>query len=597
MASVFYLDVDDEITSAAARIRASEDPRVGLVVPAGSRIATSRINFRLLAREAVERNRALSIVSPDPAARALAASAGLPVYATVGEYEADQDDQLAGPLPPATTPPAESPKTGRGAGRKVVAGATVAGAAGAAAGAAPGSIAAKGAGSGPSPVDPRIGARSGAASAPATRPTGRSSRSAVPLVATCLALAAILVVLGLVGAFVLPSATITITPKLEAVGPLQLTVRADPTATSPDPVAGVVPAIQLSKDFASVSTFNATGKKTSTTPATGSVTFTSVNTVGSTTFAAGSIVSTTDGKQFALTDDLTLPRAKFGHQAPSGSVGVKAVKGGTGGNVAAGTINQVPSDKPSYLYSVTNPAATSGGTTTSTVIVQKADTDAAVASLTKAVKQQYTAWLLAPDALPPGSTAFPKTGTLSAVAADTDPATLIGVVEPNFELTMTATGTVTAVDESTLTTLAVGRIQTEVPAQFSLVPGSEKAVIGPAQADGQTAVFPVTVTASQVRHLDPDTLRQMVEGKSVDEAHAILAEFGTVDIQTWPGFVSSIPSLSWRLTLTVDSGSVTPSAGPSSYPTVPASVEPTSAPSNPSSAPSSSGASAGSAAP
>src|ERR1019366_9097804 len=89
MANVFYLDVDDEITSAAARIRASQDPRVGLVVPPGSRIATSRSNFRLLAREALERNRTLSIVSTDPAARALAASAGLPVYATVAECEAD----------------------------------------------------------------------------------------------------------------------------------------------------------------------------------------------------------------------------------------------------------------------------------------------------------------------------------------------------------------------------------------------------------------------------------------------------------------------------------------------------------------------------
>src|SRR5450432_3843497 len=98
MANVYYLDVDDEITSAAARIRASQDPRVGLVVPPGSRIATSRINFRLLAREALERNRALSIVSTDPAARALAASAGLPVYATVGEFDADQGVQAGGPL-------------------------------------------------------------------------------------------------------------------------------------------------------------------------------------------------------------------------------------------------------------------------------------------------------------------------------------------------------------------------------------------------------------------------------------------------------------------------------------------------------------------
>src|SRR6476659_8373548 len=85
---IVYLDVDDEITSAASRIRTSPGTKVALVVPYGSRIATSRMNFRLLSREALVSNRRLSIVSGDAAARSLAASAGLPVFATVPEYEA-----------------------------------------------------------------------------------------------------------------------------------------------------------------------------------------------------------------------------------------------------------------------------------------------------------------------------------------------------------------------------------------------------------------------------------------------------------------------------------------------------------------------------
>ena len=87
MATIVYLDAEDEITSAAARIRAAADSRVGLVLPFGSRVATSRINFRLLAREAMSHGRRLDIVAPDASARALAASAGLPVFASVGEYE------------------------------------------------------------------------------------------------------------------------------------------------------------------------------------------------------------------------------------------------------------------------------------------------------------------------------------------------------------------------------------------------------------------------------------------------------------------------------------------------------------------------------
>src|SRR6266550_4024254 len=89
MASIIYLDIGDEITSAAARIRAAEAVRIALVLPAGSHLATSRINFRLLAREAQGRSRQLMIVSPDASARALAASAGLPVFASVREMEAE----------------------------------------------------------------------------------------------------------------------------------------------------------------------------------------------------------------------------------------------------------------------------------------------------------------------------------------------------------------------------------------------------------------------------------------------------------------------------------------------------------------------------
>ena len=78
--AIFYLDIDDEITSAAARIRGTRDLAVVLVLPAGSRIATSRINFRLLAREAQQRSRRLAILAPEASTRALAAAAGLPVF-------------------------------------------------------------------------------------------------------------------------------------------------------------------------------------------------------------------------------------------------------------------------------------------------------------------------------------------------------------------------------------------------------------------------------------------------------------------------------------------------------------------------------------
>ena len=60
---VLYLDIDDEITTAAARVRGAEGTRVAMVLPNGSRVATSRINFRLLARDATLNGKRLSIVA------------------------------------------------------------------------------------------------------------------------------------------------------------------------------------------------------------------------------------------------------------------------------------------------------------------------------------------------------------------------------------------------------------------------------------------------------------------------------------------------------------------------------------------------------
>src|SRR5919109_1095271 len=88
---ILYLDIDDEITTAAARVRAAEGTRVAMVLPYGSRVATSRINFRLLARDATLNGKRLSIVAGDGATRALAASAGLPIFANVAEYESAND--------------------------------------------------------------------------------------------------------------------------------------------------------------------------------------------------------------------------------------------------------------------------------------------------------------------------------------------------------------------------------------------------------------------------------------------------------------------------------------------------------------------------
>ena len=226
-------------------------------------MATSRINFRLLARDALTHEKRLSIVAGDPATRALAASAGLPVFA-YGRRVRDV----------ARRPRGRAIETGGWAGAAAAAAAAamtaaaaehdeapgcgtlglVAPAAAAAAAAAAATCARRRCRSGADAVRARR-ARSGrrsharprrprrAAAATSGRPAPRrlrpravrgawrSIRTPWLIGGGILALA---LLVGAVGAYLLlPSATIVVTPRPEPVGPIQITVVADPTSHRP----------------------------------------------------------------------------------------------------------------------------------------------------------------------------------------------------------------------------------------------------------------------------------------------------------------------------------------------------------------------------
>ena len=104
-----------------------------------------------------------------------------------------------------------------------------------------------------------------------------------------------------------------------------------------------------------------------------------------------------------------------------------------------------------------------------------------------------------------------------------------------------------------------------VPADHTLQDGSVTATHDNGQADGELIDFRVTANGAAIPVLDEAALRDSIKGKSVDEARQILGRYGSVTIDTWPGFVSSIPSLDFRLDLTVNgaNGAPSPSPGPS----------------------------------
>jgi hypothetical protein len=545
--AIVYLDVDDEITSAAARLRRLDTERVVLVLPYGSRIATSRINFRLLAREATARGKRLEIVAADASARALAGTAGLPVHASVAAFESGGADTAAG-----------SPGAGGGS---------------------PGG---EGGGSAEYPVARVVPAPSTdltetrvLATPRAGEPVPRVGRARPPVRART-AIGAALVLAAVVGAgalaaiLYLPSATIVLTPASEAIGPLALTVEARTDVASPDPSSLVVPAREFTFDLEATQTFTTTGVKVTETKATGNVTFTNCNTAfnGDVTIPEGSRVATKSGIGFLTIAPLTVKRATI-KSCRTGSVAVEAEEAGPASNVGADTIVRVPPADYGGPIFVTNDKPTSGGSRQETPQVSQEDVDAALATLTQALRDDLDARVAEPTGVPEGTTLLDATARVGETTPSVDPSTLVGQEVGSFELGATATGTVVGVDSSPVEALAAARLASRVQPGWQLVDGSTSIEVGRPIVSGDTITFDATASARRVRVVDREALLAQIRGLGLPAARALLEAYGEVDIQLWPGWVTTIPGDTGRISLTITGPSPVPGPSPTPGPASP----------------------------
>jgi hypothetical protein len=553
--AIIYLDPDDEITSAAARIRAAEPAQIAIVLPPGSRIGTSRMNFRLLAREAEGRNRRLAVVVADPSGRALAAAAGIDVFASVSELEA----AVAAGWPALPTPGA-----GRGSG-----GGEGGGRVGPTTGGGPGS------GTTPEPGqppgEPPVRARSAAAEVRLPAPRGSSRRRT--LVAG-LILAGV-VLLGLAAALLVPAVEVVVTPATSAVGPLVVEVTVDPAATAPDPVAGVVPATTVTVPLEADGVFPATGRRVVETKARGRVTFDSINTVGPVYVPAGTRLATLDGVVFATAAAVTVPAATVsGDHIDHGTaqVDVVAIQAGSQGNVAAGAITQVPDFLRTLRVAVRNDSPTAGGSHEEFPLVTQADVAAAEKALGAKLSAVLQARLADPTTAPSGLLLVPDTATIAPPTPSVDPTGLVGRQVDQFTLGLRAVASVLAYDPAAVRHLAEQRLAAAVPPGFTLLAGSAVVEVDRPRLEGGKLRIAATVRGAAVPPLDPAALAASIRGRSVDEARALLARRGSVTLSVVPDWLPVV--VPWaRISVRV----VEPSAAPSTAP-VPLSSPPASAP-------------------
>ncbi|MDQ6793513.1 MAG: baseplate J/gp47 family protein, partial [Chloroflexota bacterium] len=428
----------------------------------------------------------------------------------------------------------------------------------------------------PRDLPPPAGRGAGAATFETS--SGRSrGRMVGAIVAAVIAVA--LVVGGVAAYLLLPSATITVTPRAEQLGPVSLTVRADPAVTSPDPAGGAVPADRLTFDLAANDTFTVKGKRIVETKATGTVTFRSYNTAASNTIPAGSVVSTEGGIGFRTQVTVRLGRARV--ILPSGivpsyaSVAIEALKPGTVGNVPANAITVVPKGEDPLVTSVRNVDATAGGTHQEIPRIEQADVEAATAQLTTRLGEDFQAMLADPGRSPAGSTVYTQTATMADPIYSVDLAALVGQEVATFELGATSTGGVTAVDRTAVAALATEVLRGRVAADHRLVDGSIDVRTDAPTVSGEVVMFPVTARAQQVVVLDAKALAAKVKGRPIFQARSILEPYGDVQIGVWPDWVTSIPTIDGRIELRVgSSGSPSPSSSSSPLPSPSSSTVP-----------------------
>ncbi len=300
---VIQLDKHDDLISIRDKMSWSKSGRILLVFPRRDRLLKRRLDLLLLQRHALKLGAQLAIVARSEALREHAQNLGIPVFRAVSRAQrhAWQKSLAAEPFQSQTS--LESLRKLRG---EIV-------------------------------------------------PTEAPWRSLlwVRLLFFSTAVLAVLVLLVLL----FPSATIKVSPQTQ-VQSLSINVNASLETTSVN-LAGYIPAHLASTVLQRMKTTYVSGSVPAPDKAaSGSVTFRNL-TDGTVGIPAGTVVRTNVSSpvRFATSEDAVLP----GPAGETLEVPVKAVEGGTAGNLAADTLMVIEGDLGAGL-AVTNPEPTSGGT-------------------------------------------------------------------------------------------------------------------------------------------------------------------------------------------------------------------------------------------
>ncbi len=361
-----------------------------------------------------------------------------------------------------------------------------------------------------------------------------------------------LFLLALLGGFVLvvlPAATVTVVPgQSEATATVELT--ADPSVTVPDLETGLIPARAVETFVEVTGSIATTGREQrASDPAVGTVVFTNLGNQP-VKIPANTIVSTSTGEriEFRTTEPADLP-------GPAGnrvSVPIEAVEPGIQGNVRANTITTV-GGALRFQVRVTNPNATSGGTSSLVPVVKQVDKD----NLLDAVYAQAQAQ--AHDKLLPELTEgewLPDASVQTYIIAQffdhfND--------EPAEELSLTLRVLIQgiAIDQESAQEAAFHALEDAVPQRAKLVADSIVYLVDPDMTvAGSTVQLKVTAKGNYVIPIDAREMRSAIAGLTPEEATSLLQrEWILADVPQYyldPPWKKTLPSIPTRIQIRVE---------------------------------------------
>ena len=534
-ATLLYLEPDEEITSVVRRVREAEVGRVVLVAPGRAKATSSATALRLLARVAGDEGREVAVVG-DALTRSLAAEAELTAFGSVDDA---RGARAAEPLPPQRAaihvlrgeeptaahrlPPAPATApvpSGRGDDTRVV----------------------------PLPPPPARRVRS--------RPLARRRR---PLAAAGVAVVAISLVIVLAGAAaILPGVTVAIQPATEPVGPRTYELRFED------------PAIASGIENATVEG-TATGTYPIQVAASGAATFRNFNIVAVEVPAGAQVSASSNGSAFITTASVVVPGGTLTDEGTiaggEAAAPISAVAIGPAGNVPAEAIDTIDSNRVrnslrgfanNTARLVINHEATAGGVDDTGPEITQQDVDAARASVREQLITAVAHRLESTTGITVDEPAEPQIEVPDDLVGRRD--------EETFSVTGTLSYDRAAIDPSEVDPAARQALAEDgaaVPAGHELLAESVAVTPGAARRDGDVVIVPVEVTAQAAPSIDEEAIRDEIAGRPIDEVRAALSPLGEVSITAWPGWVDAIPSLTWRIDVTIgapEHGEPVPSA-------------------------------------